>query len=436
MLMNVFSSAKLSQIISSLISSKKVYVAYSGGVDSHVLLHSLCALNSDVEIIAIHIDHGLNPNSWMWVQHCEEICKKLKVKLLTTKVDVKAHLDTKHSMEEVARTLRYQAFSNLMPVNSVLLTAHHADDQAETLLLQLLRGAGPKGLAAMPMKNSLGKDKTLLRPLLQFTRAELLQYAREYNLQWIEDESNVDTNIDRNYLRQIIMPPLKEHWPSATTTINRVAHHCAEASHLLDVLASHDYLVAQGSVVDTLSVTKVLQLDEARQRNLIRYWLRQLNLSLPSLIKLTQLQHDVLHCHADANPLIHWEGVEVRRYQDDIYAMTPLLPHDPQMIIFWNLAEPLQLPNNLGILRAEFYSAADIDRTKITVRFRHGGEVCKPSGLDGHTHELKKLFQEWQIPPWQRDRVPLLYYGEELVAVIGYCVCDGWEDKVRITNDA
>lgn len=422
--MNHFDYFKLSSILAE-IPSQEFWVAYSGGMDSHVLLHGLVQVRVTypvIKITAIHINHTLSANADLWDKHCRKVCEELQVNYLSKKIDVPGKLAKKQSMEAVARKLRYEVFADCLPAGACLLTAHHADDQAETILLQLLRGAGVKGLAGIAAKTSFGKG-WLVRPLLNFSRQDLLTYAKEQQLQWIEDESNLDFSINRNYLRHKIMPLFTERWLGAVKSFGQAAKNAVDANELLDVLAAEDYLNLQGNAANTLSITKLLQLSAARQRNVLRYWLKELNLPIPSSIKLEHIQKDVLHCQAGANPLVHWHGAEVRRYLDNIYALPPLVPFNATQEFIWDLQSDLVLPN-LGILRA----TGQKNIAPVVVKFRNGGERCQPKGRK-ETHLLSKLFQEWKVPPWQRDRIPLIYCDCHLMVVVGYCICEGWNEK-------
>lgn len=404
----MFTIEKLSQTISQITNQTKFLIGYSGGMDSHVLLHSLYKLqqqNSQLKIRAIHIHHGLSPNANSWTKHCANICQKLNIELIIKKIKVTKN---KHSLEALARELRYQEIAKTLKKNECLLTAHHADDQAETVLLQLFRGAGPKGLAAMPSHKEFAHS-SLLRPLLKFSREDLHAYALKNKLKWIEDESNENIGHDRNFIRHKLIPLLIDRWPGIITTLNRSAEHFAAASDLLNILAQQDYAQTQGSVPKTLSIKKLVALDQIRQNNLLRFWLQTLNLPLPSSIKLQHILSDVLYCRADANPIVHWHNAEVRRYRDNLYAMPPLSSIKTDMIIPWDAKTELKLPHNLGILTPKILKNLKLKNTKnITVRFRNS------SG----THSLKKLFQEKGIPPWQRDFIPLIFQNEELVYIL------------------
>lgn len=407
---------------------KLFLVAYSGGVDSHVLLHLMNLIRqkySGIRLRAIHINHGLSPNADQWSEHCQTVCDNLQIELLIRKI--KLNRDPNHSTESLSRQIRYQIFSEVLLLDESLLTAHTQNDQAETVLLQLLRGAGPKGLSAMPDKKAFAQSY-LLRPLLNFTREEVVQYANQNRLHWVEDESNLDLGFNRNYLRHKIMPLLQNRWESVFSNLSRSANHCAESVELLDELARNDLLTITQENDFILPLAHVLTLSDARQRNVLRYWIRKCNVRLPSTRKLKQLQTDLLLSRKDARPSLQWDDFEIRRYQNQLYLMPILKKHNSKNIIPWDdVKKPLDLGNGLGHLIAEKKIGEgirpDITTQHISVRFRQGGETCQ---FKGHTHSLKKLFQEWHIPPWQRDNIPLIYCGNELIAVVGYCVCDGF----------
>jgi len=410
-------------------------VGYSGGRDSSVLLHALAGLRvhlpGDLEIRAVHVDHGLSAHAGAWSQHCAVMCSALSLPCQVLRVNAKPQ--SGESPEAAAREARYQAITALIEAGDVLLTAHHQDDQAETLLLQLLRGAGPHGLAAMPVYTPFGAG-WLARPLLDVTAAELASYADQHQLSWVEDPSNVDTGFERNYLRHEVMPHLKRQWPVVSRTLSRAAAHAAEAASLLDTLADSDMQPVQGPAQDTLSVSGLLTLDEARQRNVLRRWFKQLNLSVPTTIHLQHIQHDILNAAADSIPCVGWgsvnQGAEARRYRDLIYAMPRLPAHNPHITRTWDIRQPLTLAG-VGTFTAistlgTGVKASLLTEQSVSVRFRQGGERCRPAGR-GHTHELRKLFQERGVPPWQRDRLPLLYIGNELVAVANLWVCEPFQ---------
>ncbi len=427
--------SQLRKILAQLPPARCYRVAYSGGRDSHVLLHAMASLREDIDsdLSAIHVNHGLNPEAGRWASHCQAVCDQLSVPLDVLQVDARPRGG--ESPEAAARHARYQAFSNLIARDDCLLTAHHLDDQAETLLLQLLRGSGPHGLAGMPAYSqfSLGIHA---RPLLSFRHSGLGAYAEEHGLEWIEDPSNHDTGFRRNFIRREIFPALVSQWPAAAETLSRSAAHCAESAMLLDNLAASDLQRVRGVQPHQLDVNQLIALDGARQRNVIRYWIRSMGFPLPRQAHLERIQQDVLNAMQDRMPLVRWEDVEIRRYRNTIYIMSPLMQFDHQTVLPWSLHTSLQLPVDLGVLETGNAENVGIKASvcaqgSISVRFRQGGEICRPAG-HAHATTLKKLFQEQGIPPWQRDRIPLIYAGDQLVAVAGVCVCEPFTADVGV----
>jgi tRNA(Ile)-lysidine synthase len=410
------------------------WIAYSGGLDSHVLLHKL-AMSPPGLLKAVHIHHGLSPNADRWEVHCHKTCALLDIEYRCIRVH--AHPEAGQSPEAAAREARYKAFSNLLEKDDYLLTAHHQDDQAETLLLQLFRGAGIKGLAAMPQSIPFAQGY-LLRPLLTLQRQELLNYAEQQQLSWIEDESNTDIQFDRNYVRHHLLPVIQKRWSNIASTLARVASHCAEADQLLHDLAEQDLQTTLDKTCHTLSIPALLKLSYIRQKNLLRHWLGTLGLPVPSAQQLQQLKINILHSRPDACPEVHWPGVNIRRYRDTLYAYPDTLKWvHPKQPIVWDILSPLTLPdgrvlsiknntskNKTGTNKTELGLRADIGSV-LQVRFRQNGERCHPVGRQG-SHPLKKLFQEWGVPPWERDAVPLLYLNDTLVCVVGYCICQSF----------
>jgi tRNA(Ile)-lysidine synthase len=405
---------------------QRFIVAYSGGMDSHSLLHLLSACRDQlaVSVEAVHVHHGLQSHADRWAEHCRQVCQQLNVPLTVVHVEAKAAKG--ESPEAAARKARYAALQNLIKGGDVLLTAQHRDDQAETLLLQLFRGSGSRGQAAMPGQRVFGAGEHW-RPLLNVGRAELRHYAEQHQLDWVEDPSNLNTGFDRNYLRHEVMPVLQRRWPGIEETLVRVASQQAENEALLEVLAAQDMQGLLG-MDHSLSLAGLTDLTEARQRNVLRLWLREQGLALPSRRKLLQVQRDMLGAGEDRNPHLDWPGVELRRYRGRLYAMQPLQAVDEHWCREWDMREKVNLPwsgqlmshGTIGEgLRADLGESGNL----IQLRLRHGGERCRPVGRGQH-HSLKKLFQEAGIPPWQRRRTPLLFVGEELAAVPGLCVCE------------
>ncbi|MCK5386740.1 MAG: tRNA lysidine(34) synthetase TilS [Gammaproteobacteria bacterium] len=421
-----FTPELLKQHINSFTNTACIWVAYSGGCDSHVLLHSLAALRSEItaEIKAIHINHGLSPLANEWEEHCRVICEQLSVPYLAISVDASKK---KTSPEEAARHARYAEWKKLINKDEVILLAHHQDDQAETVLLQLLRGSGVKGLAAMPAQQNFSQG-LLCRPMLGFLREEIVSYAVEQNLNWIDDPSNFDTDFDRNFLRHDVVPLLETRWPSLKKTLSRTASHQADADQLLTELAFQDWHHVHEK--NHINILALLKLSQKRQRNVLRYWIADVcELMLPDTVHLQRILDEVLTAAEDANPEVIWRGGEVRRYQGLLYAQEKLLEPENNFEMIWSNIETPLLINSVGLkLSASSSTGEGLSQNKlksadILIKFRQGGESCRPVGR-GQTHQLKKLFQEWQVPPWQRALVPLVYVNGELAEVVGYCRCE------------
>ena len=401
-------------------------VAYSGGLDSHVLLHALVCLRErlDADIGAVHVNHALQADADRWEEHCRKVCIDLGVSYASLRVDARAA--TGESPEAAAREARYAALATWLPAGECLLSAQHQDDQAETLLLQLLRGSGVNGLAAMPVRGELGHGQ-LVRPLLGVARRQLQAYAEENGLGWLEDPSNRDMAFDRNFLRARILPLLQQRWPSVTAVLARSATHCAEASKLLSLLGEQDLADARAGRRDSLSLSRLLALPPERRRNVLRHWIAQAAAAMPSTAVLARILNDVLQSRSDAEPCVRWGAHELRRYRDDLYLLQQRPQPDTSQVLQWSLPGPLSLPDAGGVLHATRLTGRGIRASAVDsgvqVSWRRGGERCLPAGRGQH-HSLKKLFQEQGIPPWERSRIPLIYIGDQLAAVAGLWVCE------------
>ena len=401
--------------------AQRYWVGLSGGLDSSVLLTALAERHEALpgSLHAVHVNHGLNPRAGEWQRHCEALCKRLGVSLESR--SVKLAPQPGESLEAVARDARYAVFHSLVGPTDLLLLAHHQDDQAETFLLQALRGAGPRGLAAMPAAAELD-GLHVARPLLDCSRTELEAWAREQKIAWVEDPSNTDRGFDRNYLRHEVLPRLKARWPAATETLSRSARLSAEADELLKDLAEQDATRYRAEA--TLPLRALRELAPPRARNLLRHWLQSRDLPLPPAHKLDEILRQA-EARADRNPCIDWEGAEVRRYRERLYAQRPLVTAPPEFRL--RAGETHALGAGLGVLcllpaAGEGLKAALCGPAGLSVTFRQGGESCRPQGR-GHERPLKKWLQELHVVPWLRDRLPLLQGEAGLLAVAGLFVC-------------
>ncbi|MCB1762390.1 MAG: tRNA lysidine(34) synthetase TilS [Gammaproteobacteria bacterium] len=403
-------------------------VAYSGGRDSHVLLHLLAGLAtaaSRPRISAVHVNHGLQSGAEAWTSHCLTVCNALGIRCHTLRLKLAPSVG--ESPEAQARDARYQALERLLQPGEILLTAHHQDDQAETLLLQLLRGAGPAGLAAMPLVSRFGCGY-LARPLLGVERTVIDRYARSEQLSWIEDPSNRSTQFDRNFLRNQVMPLLRQRWPAAARTIARSARLCAESQALVEQVATETLQHLWSPAQHTLALTALAQLEVPRARAVLRAWIAAEGFPTPGSAKLERLLHEMVNARSDRNPLVHWPGVEVRRFRDRLYIMPPLPAlQEAERSLDWDGQSLLQLPAGIGQLTAEQGM-----RGICLPRWRRGTlQVCfaprqQSVRIAGRRHStsFKKLFQHYGVPVWMRLRTPLIYLDNQLAAVGDLCICE------------
>jgi tRNA(Ile)-lysidine synthase len=399
-------------------------VAYSGGVDSHVLLH-LC-YRSGLTVRAVHIHHGLQAEADSWDAHCRNVCADIGIAYKCIHVD--AQPESGESPEDAARNARYRAFAKELDNGEVLLTAHHQDDQAETLLLQLMRGAGPAGLASMPLIKSFANGYHA-RPLLGFQQQQIRKYAEEQKLEWVDDPSNADTSYDRNYVRRQVMPVLRRNWPNAGQALSQAAKLQQDTLEVVEAMAATDLAAVSNQQQNSLSVTKLRQLTQARQYNVLRYWINTAGFDRPRRNIMQEIIDSVLPASKDAAPLVFWGSTEIRRYHDALYILEALNSHEIHHVYAWDGEQPLFVETLHLELRLEQARGRGLKQDAVarglTVRFRQGGEQLRPHGRR-HTHSLKKLMQDAGIPPWQRNRIPLIYIGHELACVCGYWIAEAF----------
>lgn len=396
-------------------------IALSGGLDSSVLLHLLASLarrHALPPLSAIHVHHGLQAVADSWPAHCQRLCAQLGVPLQIEYVQVAGGA----SIERAAREARYAAFRQITQAGEVLLLAQHRDDQAETLLFRLLRGAGVRGLAAMPRQRELGQG-VLLRPLLDVPRAELEAYAQAHELEWIEDPSNTDMQLSRNFLRHQALPLLARYWPQASANLARTAEHLREAQQLLDELAQADLAtVAAPSEfawlgLPSLALEQLRELSPARQRNALRHW-------LAPLTELPNSDHwagwgDLRDAQSDRAPIWRLARGELHRADGRLWWLGGEWLQPVSEPVMWvDLALPLALPGN-----GRLHLQGQLPDSVVQVRYRQGGEVMVLPQR-GH-RDLKRLLNERRIPAFARARLPLLYVDDQLLAVANLPGLDG-----------
>jgi tRNA(Ile)-lysidine synthase len=390
-------------------------VAFSGGVDSTVLLAALCRLGRRDSVRAVHVDHGLHGDSARWAEHCAAVAASLDVRLETVRVSVDR--GGGRGLEAAAREARYRALGERLASGEVLLTAHHGDDQLETLLLRLLRGSGVRGMRGIIELAEFGAGQ-LARPLLAFSRAALRAQAEHWGLSWLEDPANANLHHDRNFLRAAVLPKLTERWPAAARMAERMAAQMTDAEQLLVAMAIED--AGTLDIAGGIQRAGVAALSPARQRNVLRFVIRNAGLGAPSAVQLEELRVAWLHARVDAQTLVRWPGGEGRVYRQRLYLLAAL-PPPPKPGYRATIGKGMVWSGVAG--RVALEPVADgpglpeswID-AGLTLMFRSGGERFQPLGKT-HRRPLRNWLQEAGIVPWMRGRIPLLYRGDRLVAV-------------------
>ncbi|MDP2806483.1 MAG: tRNA lysidine(34) synthetase TilS [Gallionellaceae bacterium] len=409
-----------------------IVVGLSGGLDSVVLLHLLHAIapRFSWKLSAQHVHHGISANADTWANFCTTLCSDWGIPLKVERINI-TPLRAEHGIEAAARKLRYATFAKSNA--EFIALAHHIDDQVETLCLQLLRGAGVRGAAAMPLLKLA--DHTLpsvLRPLLDIQRSELLEYAEQNSLQWIEDESNADERYSRNFLRHQILPLLEQKFPAYRQTLARSTSHFAEASELLDDLAAIDASCAV--VADHLNLGAINALSTSRAKNLLRHFIGLQHAPCPDATRLHEMLRQLKNVRADAQISIAWCGWALHCYRGKIYVIKEIsLP-----VAFeakWSGERSIELPQLHGALHFELLTGSGLSLEKIhphgiLIRTRQGGETIQVQ-MGGHHRTLKNIFQEKNIPPWQRNLIPFLFCDDSLICVPGVASAGNFQAKVN-----
>ncbi|QDP01722.1 tRNA lysidine(34) synthetase TilS [Thalassotalea sp. PS06] len=441
------------------LAQKTLVVAYSGGLDSQVLLHALSMLKSSnkisADIRAIHIHHGLSDNADSWQSFTGEQCAKLDIPYQAIKVDLSVQAGG--GIEEKARNARYQAFAENTGVQDIIVTAHHQDDQTETFMLALKRGAGVLGLAAMQTLRDMPGVGLLGRPLLGINREQLQTFAEQHGLEWVEDESNQDTRFDRNFLRQQVLPLLQKRWPSFSASVNKSAALMGQTQQLLEELAQLDLGGTQ--LHQPIPLETFNQLAEHRQLNALRYRFKQLQLRMPEQKPLLEALQQLRIAAADKNPEIKCADAVLRRYQQKLY-----ITRDYQDIQDWSAtiddlstlscnALCIELPDNAGklalqevvmndMIDGENQTQPDVnnqlivvaDSSTITLSCHHQNPVCKPEGRS-KSRALKKVLQERSIAPWMRRRLVFIYVDNIFAGVVGHFICEDFTLAANLAHN-
>ena len=407
--------AIISKEIGSLV-SRKFLLAFSGGVDSVVLLDLLVNVLKESDALRIiHINHNLNEHSNDWAQFSSEICEKYDLPLICESVEPKRH---GKGLEANARELRYQSFRDVIQDDEYLLTGHHQDDQMETLLYRIFRGTGIDGLMAIRREIKFGKG-FLYRPMLNISREKIEEYAQLKNLKWIYDSSNDDSSYDRNFLRKDIIPSIKKRWPSVENKVSRLSVIAEQNQLLLNELATED--VGPLKNYNHLDIETLSEKSYPRIINIFRFMIKKNNMSVPSMQVLNEGIKTLMHSKSKS-PSMTWNDNTIRRYKHRLYFLNSALnsPNDLSNEMSWDIKKTINLGKNLGSIQARFLNGEGISLNRcpsnLAIKYRKGGEEIKPSGHK-ITKSLKNLFQENNVLPWVRDKIPLIYVDQELISV-------------------
>jgi tRNA(Ile)-lysidine synthase len=422
-----FGAAELGAILDEYLPKEAtgLVVGVSGGTDSACLLSALAELRK-LPVRAVHIDHGLQAASAALRAACAALCERFEIPLTVIEVTVDS---AGESLEAAAREARYRAFALNLAPGECLLTAHHADDQAETLLLQLLRGAGVKGLSAMPVRRPLAGGWHL-RPLLHLTRSDLQAYGKAHGLDGYEDPMNRDVRFDRVFLRTELWPKIIERWPGAAAALGRAARHAADAQHQLERAADGALVRLRDGAA--LSVAGLRVLPERERVNVLRRWLAETGIAAPSSARLAEGLRQTLTAHADHVPAVVWGEHALRRYRDRLFLTAAAIrPLDAQREWQMRSQSRLDLGAGLGTLcwvpRLGGFDPGRLPAA-LTVRRRSGGESLK-TGVRARTQSVQHLCQAAGVLPWMRDVLPMIYAGEALIAI-----GDIWRDARWLTR--
>lgn len=383
-------------------------VGFSGGLDSTVLLHLLATASRD-GLRAIHVHHGLHAQADAWADHCAQSCAALGIPLTVMRVNV---MPAGEGPEAAARAARHAAFADALAPGEVLVLAHHRDDQAETFLLRALRGSGPEGLGAMRRWRDFAPGR-LWRPLLEYGRDELMAHARAHRLQWIDDPSNADPAFDRNFLRQRVLPLLRERWPHADAALARSAALCAQSEALLAPSDAQAFAAVATTDPHCLSRTRLLALPASRRARVLRHWIASLGLPPLPGNGVARIEAQVLPARADADAQFRWGACVVHGWRDLLHADVIRAPLPDDWAVEWDGRAPLALPcgDTLAL------EGASLERP-CHVHARRGGERIVLPGRT-HSHALKHVLQGLGVPPWVRARLPLLSDDEGRVLAAG-----------------
>jgi tRNA(Ile)-lysidine synthase len=388
---------KAKQLIEDYPDNSGYLIAYSGGADSSALLHLFATSNGLIgKVRAIHINHGINPKAQQWQNHCQQTCEDFGIPIVCINVQLK------DESENSCRVARYDSFKDQLKDNEILLTGHHNQDQAETVLMKLVRGSGIKGLAGIERIKRF-ENGWIARPLLSYSPESLKEYLKHHQLNWIEDDSNQDNEYRRNHIRNNTIPDLQHHWPKALDNIARSAANLQNSMQLLRYFTN--------SESKSLAISKLLELPVSLRASFLYQWLADKNLPLPNKVAIEQITEDFIQAETNKNPKFKIKQYTLQRWNNRIYCLRNIKAIDSLQEFIWVTNSDFELPNKAGTLK---YNGND--SIELTIKFNQQGQKLKPYN-QAITKSVKNLFQEQQIPTWQRQWIPYIYHKDELVSI-------------------
>ncbi|ADP67086.1 tRNA lysidine(34) synthetase TilS [Buchnera aphidicola] len=424
--------------------NKSFLVAYSGGLDSTVLLYKLLEIKKKyyIKIRAIHINHNLTLLSKKWSEHCKKICNINHIPLIVENINIK---NKTNNLEEKLRIKRYNIIYNHLFSDEILLTGHHINDQCETFFLSLKRGSGPTGLSSMSFETLFGTKK-IVRPFLKKTKIELQTWAKKKKLHWIEDFSNLNIDYDRNFIRNEVIPILEKRWSYFLKNCFRTTIICQQETRLLnDFLRERIYKLIKFD--DSLNIENFKNIKQEMCTALIRYWILLKKIKMPSYKNIQCIYRQMIFSRIDSNPKIILGKHEVRRYKQSLHFIKTQ-PSLKNTLLFWHKNNiKLTLPNNLGYLIKNNNGTVlpgPKENELINIRFQYEGYVL----ILGRSkkRKIKKIWQEKNIPPWLRNQIPLLFYNNYFISAIGVFVVNiknknrtkciiSWQNDLKSTTN-
>ncbi|CAL4042158.1 tRNA(Ile)-lysidine synthase [Buchnera aphidicola (Phyllaphis fagi)] len=408
----------ITEFIKLINKNQSLLLSYSGGLDSTVLLFQLIKFQKkypSLNLRAIHINHQLNIKSKQWSNHCKKMCNTINIPLITENIII----PNQNNIQAIARKIRYKTIEKHMNKNEILLTAHHLDDQCETLFLSLKRGSGLSGLSGMSYSTILKKNKIIFRPLLQYQKSQLYTWAILNNLHWIEDDSNLKNQYDRNFIRNVIIKKIKGKWPFFINNCYRSMHIChiqeKSLNHFLDNSLSK-YLICH----NILNIKKFHIIHKETQILIIRRWIQKYAKLIPTYLQIQNIyNHLIINYQKYQKYKVVFKNFEICRYKNKIFKIPINNPIKNKILFWYDYKIPIQLPQELGVIMTNQHGTK-IPKPKIndlvSIRFQTDKKILINKK---YKTSIKNIWQHFKVPPWNRNRIPCLFYNNKLIYIIG-----------------